>query len=491
MLSAVLFVAATTLSVHTEQARVIVRWASAPDEVASTALGLAYVRPVEQGGSTPAHSYVLANPAEDSLAELQSHPALQSVEMAGNAPMSALKPRLSIERVASYEWLIDWQVQSTILLALATLLAAVSVATRQTVRRLALVGCLGVFVVMALLVPLDSRIHMGDAEQYTASRAGFENVFSDTTVGFESHLSSRLLWWLDRRLGGDEQSPASAMTWLARAATVWFVAMLLVVAASEHFSSRALRYVALALAAPASLMYFGYRELGYLSLTPAAFPLIVQGLRGLRGRIEAGSVLAGLGAALHGFGVLSVTGAAAAALAERSQPWRHRLELAAGATVFATAAYLLWIFVYVVVLKLTVLPGDAGELPWRPFFESAVRGTYVSWALTSVRGAIEVLAAAWMVGVPLIVVALRERNGLVPALAFTIPSLAFLAVVWPIQGLAVEADLLVAAFPAVYALAWVAAQSTTTTTIALVMLAGSHVVFWRVLFSDAFVASRM
>ncbi len=43
--------------------------------------------------------------------------------------------------------------------------------------------------------------------------------------------------------------------------------------------SLVLRYLGLVLLAPATLLYFGYRELGYLSLNVAAFPLLCTGLK--------------------------------------------------------------------------------------------------------------------------------------------------------------------------------------------------------------------
>ena len=77
--------------------------------------------------------------------------------------------------------------------------------------------------------------------------------------------------------------------------------------------------LALALLAPSALLYFGYLELGHLSLNVAAFPLIARGLRTGSRQLEAGSVLSGLGAALHGFGLLSLAGAGLAACAVRAQ----------------------------------------------------------------------------------------------------------------------------------------------------------------------------
>lgn len=488
-----LLVAAAVFTLEVRQARVIVRWASsAPADPVLSSLGLVARRALERNGTRDTDSFLLVQAEGDALARLRQHPAVQSIEVAGG-PAASVTPRIAVERVPSYAWLLDWQLQSTVLFVVAALLVGGSMADRRIVRVGAVWACLALLTAAALSLTLDPRIHMGDAEQYTASRAGFENVFADTTVGFEAHLSSRLLWWLERRLGDSATSPAAALALLARGATVWWVAMLLATAALERFSPSVLRYLALAVAAPASLMYFGYRELGYLSLTPAAFPLIVQGIRGVRGRLEAGSALAGLGAALHGFGVLSIGGILAAALAARTGG-RERLWLVGRAAAFATSFYLAWTFVYVVALKLTIIPSDAGELPWRPLLDTAIRGTYVSWAVLSIPGAVEILAACWMVGVPLALAAIaagRQTNESRSTFAYAAPSLLFLVALWPIQGLAVEADLLVAAFPAVYALAWLAAQSPRATVLGLLLLASSHVVFWRVLFSDAFVASRL
>jgi hypothetical protein len=50
-------------------------------------------------------------------------------------------------------------------------------------------------------------------------------------------------------------------------------------------------------------------------------------------------------------------------------------------------------------------------------------------------------------------------------------------------------DLLVAAFPAVYALAWVCAHDARRTAVAAALLAAGHLAFWRVVLDSAFVNS--
>jgi hypothetical protein len=497
LVAVALLVAATGTTVTVEQARLLVHWAPSTTDENRAAIarmsGLVQRRPVPVGAAgDEVESFVVLNPRTGLLPSLRANPAVAAVEVV-SPDGASLNGTFGLAAVTADDWLFDWQAQSTVLLLLAALLCAGAAAAQPAARMAATVGCVLLLTLAAFLLPLDSRIHMGDVNQYTQSRPGFENAFPDTHVNFQSHLASRLVWWFDRQFGEDEASPAAAMNVLSRVATVWFAVLLLVAAALDRFSPFAVRYVALAIAAPASIMYFGYRELGYLSLSPLVFPLIAQGLSGWRSRLELGSASAGLGAALHGFGVLSIVGSAAAALTAPG-PTGYRLGLFARVLAFGTALYLGWVVIYAVGQGLTIAPGHAGEIPWRSLTDSTVLNAQVNWAVASPRGALEILAACWMVGVPILLAALAsttvgERRRI--AFAFAGPSFLFLIFIWPIQGLAVEADLLVAAFPAVYALAWVAAHSTRGTVLALLLLASSHVVFWRVLFSDAFVASRL
>jgi hypothetical protein len=67
-----------------------------------------------------------------------------------------------------------------------------------------------------------------------------------------------------------------------------------------------------------------------------------------------------------------------------------------------------------------------------------------------------------------------------------VPSVVFSIAFWPIQGLGAEMDLLVGAFPAFYALAWLCALDRRVTTVAAVLLASAHVAFWRILLDGRF-----
>ena len=138
-------------------------------------------------------------------------------------------------------------------------------------------------------------------------------------IRYEAHLSHAILGRLDLMFGRTEASPSRALRTLMHAATAWFLAMALVTGFVEGWSPVVIRYLALALAAPSALMYFGYLELGHLSLNLAAFPLLLRGIRTGTRHLEAGSALTGLGAALHGFGMLSIAGGVLAAAGARAR----------------------------------------------------------------------------------------------------------------------------------------------------------------------------
>src|SRR5439155_14885435 len=94
---------------------------------------------------------------------------------------------------------------------------------------------------------------------------------------------------------------------------------LFVVAAVHRYSRRVCRYVALAVASPLALLYFGFYELGYLSMSAAVVPLLAIG-RGSDTRVTASTLTAGLfqgfHTALHGFGLLGLGGGALALAAQ-------------------------------------------------------------------------------------------------------------------------------------------------------------------------------
>ena len=400
------------------------------------------------------------------------------------------------ERRIGIEWpgSTPWQVQSLACLALAAGLLFASTAASVRVRAWSAAAVVATLLAATIALPLDQPIRMGDYSTYTASRGSFDTYTGAQTVRFEAYLSTTLLRLIDRSLGATERTPVEAFAVLGTLASAWAAAMLLLAMCVAGWSAAALRYAALCIGAPLTLMYFGYRELGYLSLNAAAYPLIVEGLRGARGRFEASCALSGLGAALHGLGLLALAGAAASAVVT---PLRasQRFDFVLRAFSIGTSVYLIWIFVYVVGMGVNIVPGHAGSIPWRPLLVSTLAEHRVNHAIASVRGAAEILAMGVIAGVPLLaIVPVAIRRGVLgvgPALAYVLPSLVFLCAFWPVQGIAVDGDLIFASFPAVYALMWVAAQRGSTTRVALVLLATGHVVFWRVMLSDWFVNPRV
>lgn len=264
----------------------------------------------------------------------------------------------------------------------------------------------------------------------------------------------------------------------------------------ERWSAVVLRYLGLALLAPSALLYCGWREFGYLSLNVATVPLLVRGLRDGGARLEAGSALAGLGAALHGAGLVSLAGAWLAALGTSAR-LKDRVGRALRVVAWGTAAYLGWMAVYVIVLKLPIAidPSPAAVSPWRPWFVDEIREGRVSAAILSATGARDLLMTAWVVGAPLLVVALslgrRYAHEVRTVLCYLPPSLLFLIFRWPFQGIGGGMDLIVAGFPVLYALAWVCAHDSKRTTVAAALLVSAHLAFWRIVLDPRFEAVQI
>jgi hypothetical protein len=253
------------------------------------------------------------------------------------------------------------------------------------------------------------------------------------------------------------------------------------------------RYLALAVLAPSTLMYFGHRDLAYLSLNVAAFPLLAHGIAQGSKRLEAGSALTGLGAAFHGFGLLSLAGAWIAALVARAS-LPERFERVLRIAAWGTAAWVGWIAIYVIVLHLQLASGHGGSGSWRPLFVDDV-GSRLNVALLSRAGIRDVLISAWVVGAPLLVVAAslwkRHRDLVILTLCYAIPSVLFLIFFWPVQGLGVDTGHVVAAFPAFYAAAWLCSKERRQTAIAAVLLISGHLAFWRMVLDTRFVNWRL
>ena len=330
---------------------------------------------------------------------------------------------------------------------------------------------------------------MGEARTPAESRKNFETHFGEA-VRYEKHLTHVVLRQLYLGFDQTAEAPSRALVTLARSATAWFVISAFAIGFLERWSPAILRYLGLALLAPSTLMYFGWQEFGYLALNVAAFPLLLQGLRDGGTRLEAGSMLAGFGAALHGFGLVSLVGAWLAALCSPAR-LRDRGGRALRVAAWGTAAYLGWVAVYVIVLNYPLDPGPAGAIPWRPWLVSEVRDHRLSAALLSATTGRDLFMTGWVVGAPLVVVAAslwrQYANEVRTVLCYSLPSILFEIFRWPVQGLGRGMDLIVAAFPALYALAWICAQDPKRTKIAAALLVSAHVAFWLVVLDPQFV----
>jgi len=476
--------------------RVTVRWDESVSPASRTALerrhGLRNGTPVDE----TTWRYGLGDTSRENIRALIRDPA---VEDTGYIDREALAPERRVRDTPWYPFsgLLDrpsdlLRLHRSFWLALGggvLLWAACAPSERRrrnvTVATLLLVG------VIAVAVPFEpSLVTMGESAERTRSRAEFER-WSAELIRFEKHLSQVILLELYLQFDPTEAAPERTLIAMARGATAWFVVLALAIALFERWSALVLRYLGLALLAPAALLYFGWREFGYLSLNVAAFPLLVRGLKGDAGRLEAASTCAGLGAALHGSGLVSLAGTWIAALGARGTPG-ERVGRVLRVTAWGTAAYLGWIALYMFVLRLPigVDPGPTIIDPWRPLFAHDIRAQRVAPAILSAAGARDLLMSAWVVGAPLLFVALplwRQYAHEVRTMLWYIPpSILFVIFRWPFDGVGGGVDLVVAGFPAMYALTWVCAHDRKTTSIAALLLVSAHYAFWQVVLDERF-----
>jgi len=234
------------------------------------------------------------------------------------------------------------RIQSIIVLGLGVLAVRAAASLRRRSRQLVvvavLVGALAAFLATPL-PPLrfEGSGYMADAADNISDRAKFERRFPiavGRTTGFHSYLGDLVMTRLERAYTASGNSTARAYATLSTLAGTLFLAELFVVAAVHRYSRRVCRYVALAVASPLALLYFGFYELGYLSMSAAVVPLLAI-RRGSETRVTASTLSAGLfqgfHTALHGFGLLGL-GGGALSLAAARDPLARRTRVPAGAT---------------------------------------------------------------------------------------------------------------------------------------------------------------
>jgi hypothetical protein len=495
-----IIVGAALVDVTVTGPRVAVRWAPHVDAAARLALQQRYQLRNGRQNEGPEWRYELRDWSRANVRALVRDPAVADTAYINRTAFTAERPDLRVALRFPFSsdpgfpgvWHL-FQLQSLCLLLVGGSLLLAARIRHEPLRRGAAAALLLLTAMTAFALPFEqARLRMGDAATYTASRQAFESYVGVTHIRFEAHLSHAILGRLYDLLGRTAEAPNRAFDLLMRGGTAWFLGSALVIGFIERWSPLVVRYLGLALLAPSALLYFGYRELGHLSLNVAAFPLLARGLHHGSNRLEAGSLLFGLGAALHGFGLLSLAGSWIAAFAARA-PLAERARLALRIAVWGTAAYLGWVAVYAVLLKLPIVPGHVESIPWRPWLVDQVipEDDRINAAILSVVGGRDLLFTGWVVGAPLLAVAVslwrRYRDEVRVALCYAAPSTVFTIVFWPIQGLGVEMDLVIAAFPALYALAWVCAHDARRTLLAAALLVSGHLAFWRIVLDARFV----
>jgi hypothetical protein len=361
-------------------------------------------------------------------------------------------------------------------------------------RRAALVlAALAALLALMLRLSLHLSVPMGDYDNFVEDRHHFHKYFGEA-VSFQYHLGGAIVHGLDLAFGMTSHSPVQAFDALARIAAILFVLALGLFAWHRRWSRQTLRYLALAVAVPTTLLFFGYHEFGYL---PAAFdvvavPLALVGLeQRRRDFVLASGALAGLGCALHGFGLVALgfIVVLVAAYAWRDADARNVLgrALPLKAAAAGLLTWLIWLPIYLIGFSWSIDPGHSNVRPLRPLLharyvaeshriDKPILSTSViaeiGWEL-AVTGAALVLLAVWVA---------RGPAGQALLLA-TLPVLVFLVWFWPVQGLGNDSDFLGSAFPPTYAAAWLVARDLRASALGFAaMIAGNvaiaHILTW-------------
>ena len=302
---------------------------------------------------------------------------------------------------------------------------------------------------------------------YTKNRSNFETALR--TINFENHLTLALLAKHYPAFGPGEDAPERTFSALTRRRHR-LVRRLCAGDRHRRAMVAARGPVPRACAAgPSTLMYFGHRDFAYLSLNLAAFPLLAHGISEGSKRLEAGSALAGLGAALHAFGLLSLVGAWIGALvarapivaARRTRP-AHRRVGNRGVGGMACDLH-----------RSCSTCRSHGPCRFRVMAAALHRPTRKAPERRALHpaGIRDLLMSAWVVGVPLLVVAAlaleaASRSGVVRRSCYAMPSVPFWIFYGPRKASAVDTGHVFGAFPAFFAGAWLCARERRHTAVA-------------------------
>ena len=385
------------------------------------------------------------------------------------------------------------RIQSIVVLGLGVITVRAAALRRRRTRQLVvvavLVGALAAFLTLPL-PPLrfEGSGYMADAADNINDRAKFERRFPiavGPTTSFHSYLGDLVMTRLERSYaasGTSDNSTARAYATLSKLAGTLFLVELFIVAAVHRYSRRVCRYVAVAIASPLALLYFGYYELGYLAMSGAVVPLLAI-RRGSDIRITGSTLSAGLfqgfHTALHGFGLLGLGGGVLSLVAARAPAAQRAVRTLAFASA-GVAMYLGWVFIYVVGMGISIIVENTVQgFGFRRVFEDVIIDKRIAYPLFSVAGLTEIGLISMIAGVPLLILAWIKspRGALIVSAAYALPGLIFLASWWP-PGAPLNLDLLMAAFPGLFAACWLLASSRERAVTALVLMVALHTLFW-------------
>jgi hypothetical protein len=171
------------------------------------------------------------------------------------------------------------------------------------------IGALVVLLAAMLRVSLKLPVPMGDYYDFAGQGQEHFAGYFDGAIQFQYHLGGALIRVFDAWFGKTDSSPAAAFRALSRLASCVLVVGLAGFAWFQDWSPRVLRYLALTAAMPTLVLFFGYHEFGYLpaALDASAIPLALVALEERRRGLQLlAGLLVGVGAALHGFGLIAL-----------------------------------------------------------------------------------------------------------------------------------------------------------------------------------------
>ena len=429
--------------------------------------------------------YILGDPSPSTVGLLASSQAINDVDFIAGDPPRSTGP--FILRMAG-----PLTVQSYVCLVLGLFMLMGSAAPSVAWRRVYFAGACLLFLVawIKCQLPVEAghevAAWMGDYTTYTEDRAHFEGYFGYEAVRFHLHLGGFVLNLIDRALGSTQSSPAQAFLVMSRLAGCAFLIGAFLVAVLYEWSPQVMRYLALSMAAPFMLSYFGYREVGYLSISVAAFPLLLRGLTTTDdtrryGYLSATGVTQGLHAALYGFGLVGLGGSLLAALGSKGT-FRARLSSASTLFAWGFSSCLIWLLFYILVLGRSVNPGHAAGIPFR-LLEPYVAESRIVSPVLSTTGLRDIGFESVIVGLPLLALGLfvpRDAGERRIAAAFSTVSVALLILFWPAHGIGMDTDAVFSVFPAVFAGAWLCSRSPRASGIGLCLWGIGHVAYWYV-----------